>query len=202
MKGNYSGTVVRTFEIAPLPLTEKDYISADDLYTVYSDTLQNKVPVVTFGKVKLKKDRDFTVLYGEADDLPGAGYRDITIQGIGNYTDEIVVKEYFSDPSSSMISKASINKIGAQLYTGSEIEPAVTVKYNKATLTEGVDYEISYENNISVGTATIIITGLGEYTGIKKTTFKISGIPMKKVKVNGLFTTAEYTGEDSSDLSA
>ena len=32
-------------------------------------------------------------------------------------------------------------------------------------LTEGVDYEISYADNINVGEATVTITGIGEYTG-------------------------------------
>ena len=45
----------------------------------------------------------------------------------------------------------------AKTYTGSEICPAVT----SATLTEGEDYTVDYENNVKAGTATIYIRGTG-----------------------------------------
>lgn len=43
-------------------------------------------------------------------------------------------------------------------------------------LTEGVDYEVSYEKNVNAGTATVIFTALdsGVYTGSVKKTFKIT----------------------------
>ncbi|GEM_PF-5380080 len=195
MKGNYAGTVTETFEVLPLSLTEAS-VSADDIYLLTTGAVQKKVPVVTNGKTKLRNGRDFTLSYDENSDFTEAGDHYITVKGIGNYTDEIVVTEHISDASNIMISKASVNKIGTQIYTGSEIEPAVTVKYKKAVLTEGTDYEVSYANNTSVGKGTVIITGLGEYTGIKKVTFTISGVPMKKVTLSGLITTAEYTGEE------
>ncbi len=46
---------------------------------------------------------------------------------------------------------------------------------NTMMLTEGVDYEVTYQKNISAGTATVIFTALdsGVYTGSVKKTFKI-----------------------------
>lgn len=46
---------------------------------------------------------------------------------------------------------------------------------NTMILTEGVDYEVTYQKNISAGTATVIFTALdsGVYTGSVKKTFKI-----------------------------
>lgn len=63
--------------------------------------------------------------------------------------------------------------IPAQAYTGSQIRPGVTVKDDKTTLTEGVDYTLSYANNINVGTATVTVTGIGAYTGQGKVDFTI-----------------------------
>lgn len=56
-------------------------------------------------------------------------------------------------------------------YSGSELTPSVTI----AGLTEGVDFEVTYEDNIHPGTAYVTITGIGECTGsITMTTFTIT----------------------------
>ncbi len=47
-------------------------------------------------------------------------------------------------------------------YSGKEITPAVAVKLGKS-LKEGSDYSVSYENNTDAGTATVVITGKGNY---------------------------------------
>jgi hypothetical protein len=51
-------------------------------------------------------------------------------------------------------------------YTGEEIKPEVTVKaVSGTTLTEGVDYEVVYSNNVNKGTAKVTIKGIGTYAG-------------------------------------
>ncbi|MCR5502853.1 MAG: InlB B-repeat-containing protein [Lachnospiraceae bacterium] len=77
-------------------------------------------------------------------------------------------------------------------------------KNEKVTLTENVDYSISYRNNRSVGTASIILTGLENknsesgisLVGTKTVTFKITGTNLKKAKITGLASTYPYTGEE------
>ena len=59
------------------------------------------------------------------------------------------------------------------MYTGKAITPNITVKLEGNTLTRNKDYTVSYSNNVNVGTATVTVTGKGNYTGTKKTTFKI-----------------------------
>ncbi|MCD7844035.1 MAG: right-handed parallel beta-helix repeat-containing protein [Clostridiales bacterium] len=44
--------------------------------------------------------------------------------------------------------------------TGSAVEPAIIV----GTLEEGTDFEVSYSNNIEAGTASVTVTGIGDYT--------------------------------------
>ena len=60
----------------------------------------------------------------------------------------------------------TIPAIEDQTYTGSAIEPAITVTYgrNNVALVAGTDYEVSYTNNTNVGTATITITTLTSST--------------------------------------
>lgn len=76
------------------------------------------------------------------------------------------------------ISTASVAIIPTQYYTGREITPELTVTYNDSTLgtltlTEGVDYEVVYRNNINTGVATAVITGINGYTGSKEINFTI-----------------------------
>lgn len=47
--------------------------------------------------------------------------------------------------------------------TGDGIEPKVTVVSGSIVYKEGVDYIVSYSNNIGKGTATVTVTGIGQY---------------------------------------
>ena len=82
-------------------------------------------------------------------------------------------------------------------YTGSEIEPAITVKCNGKTLKKGTDYTVSYSNNKEPGTSTIKVTGKGKYKGSVKTTFKIK---KKEGKIYGLSFSADEKGKGDSLL--
>lgn len=59
------------------------------------------------------------------------------------------------------------------IYDGTEKEPIVTVKDGDKVLALGTDYMLTYTNNKAVGTATVIITGMGSYTGTAAKTFEI-----------------------------
>lgn len=59
-------------------------------------------------------------------------------------------------------------------YTGEEIKPEITVKYNDKTLVLNSDYEVDYQDNIQIGTAKIIVKGIGKYTGEKTLEFEIA----------------------------
>lgn len=68
-----------------------------------------------------------------------------------------------------------INGEASYVYTGEEFRPGITVSgEGLAPLTEGTDYDVSYQNNVNVGTARIIVTGKGKYQGELSTTFKIT----------------------------
>ena len=52
------------------------------------------------------------------------------------------------------------------------------------TLKSGTDYKVAYKNNTKVGTATVTITGLGNYRGTKSVTFKIVAASVAKATVS------------------
>ncbi len=63
--------------------------------------------------------------------------------------------------------------------TETEKCPDVTVTYGDKTLAAGTDFTVSYKDNVKEGTATVTITGAGNYTGIINTTFTITAAPGK-----------------------
>ena len=85
-------------------------------------------------------------------------------------------------PEKVQISSCKIT-VKAQVYTGKALKPSVTVKYNGTKLVKGTDYTVSYKNNTKVGTATVTVKGIGNYTGSKKATFKINPKPTTLSKV-------------------
>ena len=52
-------------------------------------------------------------------------------------------------------------------YTGVAITPQVTVRDGERLLVEGLDYAVSYENNVVPGEASVLIGGLGDYAGFE-----------------------------------
>ena len=86
----------------------------------------------------------------------------------------VTVKAIFERIPAVSISSATVSGVNASYtQTGSAIKPVPVVTLNGATLREHIDYTVSYSNNVSVGTATITITGIGNYTGTKTVTFTI-----------------------------
>ena len=114
---------------------------------------------------------------------------------IGTYFGEkrITFKIKGTALSASMVSWADGSKNVSVVYNGEEQEPEVRVSLQKkvkgkdgkmVTQTtylweyddyykEG-DYKVSYLKNVDAGTATVVITGVGGYTGTVKKTFKIT----------------------------
>ncbi len=85
-----------------------------------------------------------------------------------------IVERFISyTPSATLIGDATVSSISSQGYTGREIKPFITVSYKGTKLINNVDYTLTYSNNIHCGKATISITGMGKYEGVKKVTFNI-----------------------------
>ena len=75
--------------------------------------------------------------------------------------------------------RASVSDIPDQTYTGSAIEPKVTVTLDGKKLVLGVDYTVSYANNVEVGTAVATIVGIGDYEGTIQKEFTIAAAPAR-----------------------
>jgi len=82
--------------------------------------------------------------------------------------------------------------LATKVFAGEEIEPSVTSE----TLVEGTDYDVTYENNVNVGTATITISGQGNYSSYITKTFDITQKELNDAEftISGLNSTYTYTG--------
>ena len=83
--------------------------------------------------------------------------------------------EYLNEESEKVrdITQCTFDSIPNVTYTGSAIEPAVTVKDGDKQLLLNEDYTVSYENNIGVGTASAVIQGINGYEGTYVLNFEI-----------------------------
>jgi M6 family metalloprotease-like protein len=58
------------------------------------------------------------------------------------------------------------SSVSNKTYTGQPIQPTLVVHDGTRYLQQGVDYSLSYRNNVLPGKATIYITGIGNHTGM------------------------------------
>ena len=208
-KGNYTGTTKKNpkkFSITAADISSTGTILADDV--LYKDKKGNFLPKLsvvdnaTGKKLSKGKDYDSNILYEYAADgednwvtLTSADRVDasagrikmrVTVFGKGSYSGSLS-DTYEVYPKSINTSSIVVSPIPSQEYTGKAIKPKVTVSlkekdgktYKYTELTEGVDYTVEYRKNREKGTAIVFIYGKGQYGGVKKATFKITGMPIE-----------------------
>lgn len=66
-----------------------------------------------------------------------------------------------------------ISGLKTKVYTGSPIKQDIKLYYNRILLKEGIDYTLSYKNNINEGTAVLIIKAKGNLVGTVSRNFTI-----------------------------
>ncbi len=76
-------------------------------------------------------------------------------------------------PTPVSIAKAKIT-VSDQVYTGAAIEPKLTVTLKGKKLKAGTDYTASFKKNRKIGTATVTVTGKGNYNGKATASFRIN----------------------------
>ena len=113
---------------------------------------------------------DYTVTYKNNFN---AGTATITVKCHGHFKGTKSVDFTISKIS---LSSLTLSK-GLMKYTGKALKPKTTVKARvnglTVTLIKGEDYTVKYENNIEKGTATVTVTGKGNFKGTITKTFKI-----------------------------
>lgn len=166
--GNYTGTVTKSFEIA-----KADISSAEITYDAgpYGYTGKEWKPevAVSFNSATLTAGNDYTVSY---ENNINAGTAKIIITGIGDHFTGLTEKTFTIN--SAEISGCTFAPIADVTYNTKAHTPEVTVAISGRTLEADKDYTVSYASNVNAGTATVTVTGKGNFTGSANTTFTIA----------------------------
>lgn len=124
----------------------------------------------------------------------GTGY--VTVTASANGYDSV------SKDVKIVVSKKSLNNglltlsETSYVYDGTYKKPAATVTFGGKVLQEGKDYTISYRNNLNVGVATVIATGMGDYTGYTSKNFTIT----KRAMTGGTVSVASSVSFTGSNI--
>ena len=93
------------------------------------------------------------------------------------------------------VAKASVSALGSYSYSGYALTPAMIVRLNGVLLAQDIDYQLTYKSNINAGTASVTITGIGNYTGTLTKNFTIRAAAITGVTLSGFANKYKYTGE-------
>ena len=191
--GAYTGELTASFVISEAPATTTDLAAAgysispvaDQTYTGSAIT-----PAITLaGPGQLTSD-DYMVSYR---DNVAVGTATVTVTGQGEYSGMLTATFRIAGD----IADAVVTAIPNQTYTGAEIKPSPVVAFGTSALTEGVDYDLSYENNVSASTdaalAKVVLTGRGSYTGAQVVEFVIEPKSIKGAQVAAI-ASVTYSG--------
>ncbi len=202
---NYKGSKTVNFIINQINIGEENEDVTEDALSVQTTGTRKKlspVPALYWKGKKLSSKTDFTVSYLGWDRISAGEYA-IEVSGKGNYTGSRILTLYAAPPGTVSVAKLKITA-GKVLYTEltgnfkEDIIDKLSVEYNKATLTYGVDYKLKEipSDYQKIGSCSFVITGKGKYTGERTVTVKISGISIADKKVTVRNTDVyRYTGE-------
>ena len=133
----------------------------------YTGSAIEPTVTVNVGKKTLTAGTDYTVTY---KDNTNVGTATATVTGTGNYTGSVETK---FNITAKALTASMVQDIAAQTYTGSPIVPKLTVKDGETALSKDTDYTVKYQNNLNAGTATVTLTGKGNYSDSVSKTFTI-----------------------------
>ncbi len=197
--GNYTGTVTRTYKITPKSVT----VTANDKTKVFGESDPKLTATVagTLGDDTVK----YTLSRKAGEDV---GKYTITASGKaeqGNYSvtyvaGTLTITSQSIDPGTDPekpnpdYTGAKVNSPSDAVYDGNEHmwSPTVTDKADKK-LEAGKDYTVEYstKNFKDVGTIDVTITGVGNYTGTFKRSYKVTP---KEYTVTTDSATKTYSG--------
>ena len=163
-----------TIEVTPKPLTA----AVSHAPITYGDPAPTEGYTVTFNGLltgDVLADTDYTVgtEYKKGDKVGNYKFTFELNTAVKNYKIDTVTGALVVNPKSIAAPSVTINNPTDKTYTGSPCVQGVSVKDSEAKLTVD-DISVTYENNINVGTATIIYTGKNNYTGEIRKNFKIT----------------------------
>lgn len=138
-------------------------------------------PVLKFHNRTLTEGKDYTLSFSNNQN---SGVGTFTITGLGLYsgtlTNNFGIWQINLSQAEVTFSQSSY------LYTGTPLTPKPTVTWNGITLTENVDYTLSWHNNAQQGNAYVTVSGKGNFTGETNKSFYIDLTPITEAEIGDI----------------
>ena len=181
-RGNYSGVINKTFTIRKANMT----VSVSNYNGTYDNAYHSITVTPTWPQTGAR-------IYYSTSALNSSNYSTTGSTNEIRYINAIpattvyyyIVATNFNDYTGAStvtitprkLTNVSINNVSDMTYTGSNITQNAILRDEdlNRTLVNGTDYTATYVNNLFPGTATMTVTGKGNYTNAKQTTFNIAG---------------------------
>ena len=169
-RGNYTGKANGSFGIGA-DIKDAEIVLSMDQY-IYSGRRNTPKATVVFAGKTLVENVDYTISY---EDCIDAGTARVVVSGKGNYGG---TAEKTFEIARKGITGANVTiPQECYEYISKEIRPEATVTLSDGTvLKNAIEYIVDYTDNIEVGTATITVTGTGNYIGYVTKTFTITEV--------------------------
>lgn len=186
LKGNYDGTLVRTFTIHKKDLADAD-ITVINTSSVAGNKPVKLKPVLNYnGKAVSNKEYTFEGEGWKADGYTEAGIYDVVAKAAanGSFTGTKNFKIAIKEASAEALDLAKLKPVTTAskeslVYDKKAKTPVYVLNKGtvSANLVQDVDYTVVYENNINVGKATVHFIAKEDSTkcyGSKSVNFKIT----------------------------
>ena len=187
----YSGTASKTFSITTAALT----VTADNKQVTYGDA----APQYTVSYTGFVNNETAAVLGGTlafacdyVKDQSGVGTYTITPSGYTSDNYAITFANGTLTVGTKALENGFIATISSLVYNGQAQEPAPVLTFHEMTLAAGTDYTVAYSNNTNAGTATVTVTGQGNYSGQATKNFTIT---QKEATLQWSNTDLVWTGQ-------
>lgn len=192
---NYTGSIDFTFTIEAASIEEATVTCGEPDEDACFDLNNLEVKL---GETVLEKDKDYQI---EVSERTEEGFKISTVQitGINNYKDTIS-EEFKTEKIRIDISSyiaTIVDDVSDLYYNGQFHTPEVFVSSESEQLIKDQDYEVDYENNMDAGEASIIITGINDYTGQITLNFTIKKVSLEEATI----TCGEPDENECYDLS-
>lgn len=202
-KGDYQGSRTLYFEIEGLTFSEENgyEVTVAEGDYIYNGTKYQPKVTVTKDGIVLIKGSDYNVSY--ADNV-NAGTAKVIVSGIGRYSGTILKTFVIAPKTIEDATMVKTSSIARQRYTGERITPDITVEIDGVKLVKGKDYTTTVLNAVDAGIATLVVTGIGNYSGVlAEKQFEIYYTTITYVMnggVNSANNPAYYSAKDSFTL--
>ena len=200
-KGNYTGTVKRSYKVTPKEYT----VTTDSATKTYSGTALTaggKVEGIVSGETV-----EFTTTGSQTEVGTSKNTYELVWKSAKatNYTlakesiGELTVKAKSIVPDDSDKTGITVSEPSDSKYDGKEHKEVLTVTDTKTgkELVAGTDYSVTYSSDlVNAGTVTIKVAGLGNYTGSFTKTYKIT---KRSVTLTSATVSKVYDGSALTD---